>query len=134
VKGLSVSTDKERADAGLAIRKRVLGAETVERTLAGADEYTQEWQDYVNRACWGEVWSRTDIEPRIRSLLTLAILATLGKSTELQSHTRGAFANGCTVDEIKGVFFHVAVYAGVPAAFDAFRSTQPVVKELTSGS
>ena len=116
-------------EAGLKVRKDILGAENVERTMNAADEYTRDWQDYVNRACWGEVWTRPGIEPRFRSMLTLAILATLGKSTELQNHTRGAFSNGCSVEDIKEVFFHVAVYAGVPAAFDAFRSTQPVVKE-----
>lgn len=126
-----MATDQERMDAGLKMRKEVLGAENVARTLSAADDYTGPWQDYVNRACWGEVWTRPGIEPRIRSMLTLAILATLGKSTELQGHTRGAFANGCSVEEIQEVFFHVAVYAGVPAAFDAFRSTQAVVKEQT---
>jgi 4-carboxymuconolactone decarboxylase len=124
-----MSTDQERQEAGLKVRKEILGAENVERTMNAADEYTRDWQDYVNRACWGEVWTRPGIEPRFRSMLTLAILATLGKSTELQNHTRGAFSNGCSVEDIKEVFFHVAVYAGVPAAFDAFRSTQPVVKE-----
>lgn len=129
-----MATDEERAAAGLEVRKKVLGAEIVEKTMNGVDDYTREWQEYVNRACWGETWSRDDIEPRIRSMLTLAILATLGKSTELVSHTRGAFNNGCSVEEIQAVFFHVAVYAGVPAAFDAFRSTQEVVKQRTAGS
>ena len=128
-----MSTDQERQEAGLKVRKEILGAENVERTMNAADEYTREWQDYVNRACWGEVWTRPGIEPRFRSMLTLAILATLGKSTELQNHTRGAFNNGCSAEDIQEVFFHVAVYAGVPAAFDAFRSTQPVVKEHRGG-
>lgn len=125
-----MATDQERMKAGIKVRKEVLGAENVERTLSAADDYTGPWQDYVNRACWGEVWTRPGIDARTRSMLTLAILATLGKSTELQSHTRGAFNNGCSVEDIQEVFFHVAVYAGVPAAFDAFRSTQAVVKEV----
>lgn len=124
-----MKTDQERQDAGLATRKEVLGAANVERTLSAVDDWTAEWQDYVNRACWGEVWTRPGIDRRTRSLLTLALLAQKGASTELVSHTRGAFNNGCTVDEIREVFFHVAVYAGVPAAFDAFRTTQAVVKE-----
>jgi 4-carboxymuconolactone decarboxylase len=129
-----MATDQERMEAGLKVRKDILWTEGVERTMNAADEYTREWQDYVNRACWGEVWTRPGLEPRFRSMLTLAILATLGKSTELQNHTRGAFNNGCSVEDIKEVFFHVAVYAGVPAAFDAFRSTQPVVKEHRDAS
>ena len=127
-----MSTDQERQEAGLKVRKEILGAENVERTMNAADEYTRDWQDYVNRACWGEVWTRPGIEPRFRSMLTLAILAALGRSAELPNHTRGAFNNGCSVEDIQEVFFHVAVYAGVPAAFDAFRSTQPVVKEHRS--
>src|SRR5687768_9164304 len=113
-------TDKERGASGLDVRKRTLGAENVEKTMGAADSFTAEWQEYVNRACWGETWTRTAIDAKTRSLLTLAVLAVLGKSTELVSHTRGAFNNGATVEEIKDVFFHVAVYAGVPAAFDAF--------------
>jgi 4-carboxymuconolactone decarboxylase len=124
-----MSTDQERAAAGLQARKQVLGAPNVERTLSAVDDFTQEWQEYVNRACWGEVWTRPGIDRRTRSLLTLAMLATMGKATELQSHTRGALNNGCTVAEIREVFFHVAVYAGVPAAFEAFRTVQPIVKE-----
>lgn len=129
-----MATDKERIDAGLKVRKKVLGAENVDKTMSEADDYTRVWQEYVNRACWGEVWTRDDMEPRIRSMITLAILATLGKSTELASHTRGAFNNGCSMEDIQAVFYHVAVYAGVPAAFDAFRSTSPVVKQHASGS
>ena len=129
-----MATDQERMAQGLEVRKQVLGAEGVERTMSSVDDYTREWQDYVNRACWGETWTRTGIDKKTRSLLTLAILATLGKTTELQSHTRGAFNNGATVDEIKDVFMHVAVYCGVPIAFDAFRSTQQVVKDKTGGS
>lgn len=128
-----MATDQERLTSGLAVRKQVLGAEGVEKTLAGVDDFTREWQDYVNRACWGEVWTRPGIDRKTRSLLTLAILATLGKSQELQGHTRGAFNNGATMEEIREVLMHVAVYAGVPAAFDAFRSVQPVVKERSGG-
>lgn len=127
-----MSTDAERAKAGLEVRKKVLGAEGVEKTLAGVDDFTREWQDYVNRACWGEVWTRSGIDPKTRSLITVAILATLGKMQEIQGHTRGAFNNGATMEEIREVLFHVAVYCGVPAAFDAFRTLQPVVKERTS--
>lgn len=128
-----MATDQERMAQGLEVRKQVLGAEGVERTMSAVDDYTREWQDYVNRACWGETWTRTGIDKKTRSLVTLALLAALGKTTELQSHTRGAFNNGATVDEIKDVFMHVAVYCGVPIAFDAFRSTQPVVKEKMGG-
>ena len=127
-----MSTDAERGAAGLAVRKHVVGAAQVEKTMAGADAFTAEWQEYVNRACWGETWTRTAIDPKTRSLLTVGMLALMGKSTELMTHTRGAFANGASVEEIKDVLFHVAVYAGVPAAFDAFRTLQPVIAERSA--
>lgn len=130
-----MSSDQERISSGIDIRKQVLGAENVERTLAAVDDFTREWQDYVNRGCWGEVWTRPGLELKFRSLLTLAILTTLGgKSKELQSHARGAFNNGCTEEEIQEVLFHTSVYAGVPAAFDAFRSIQEVVKDRREDS
>ncbi len=124
-----MATDAERGKAGLEIRKKVLGAAGVEKTLAGVDDFTRDWQDYVNRACWGEVWTRPGIDLKTRSLITVAILATLGKMQEIQGHTRGAFNNGATEEEIQEVLRHVAVYVGVPAAFDAFRTLQPVVAE-----
>ncbi|MDE3100643.1 MAG: carboxymuconolactone decarboxylase family protein [Chloroflexota bacterium] len=124
-----MATDAERAQSGLAVRKKVLGAAGVEKTLAGVDDFTREWQEVVNRTCWGEAWTRTGIDLKTRSLITVAILATLGKMQEIQGHTRGAFNNGATPEDIQEVLYHVAVYVGIPAAFDAFRTLQPVVAE-----
>jgi len=115
-------------DDGLVIRKQVLDPDRVDQTMASVTDFTREWQDYVNRACWGETWARTAIDNRTRSLLTIAMLATMGRSPELKTHIGGALKNGCTHEEIQDTLFHVAVYAGVPAAFDAFRLANEVIQ------
>lgn len=124
-----MGTDDERREAGLSVRREVLGTDYVERALAAASEWSADWQDQLNRNCWGEVWTRLGLDRRTRSLITLAMLAQRGASTELVSHTRGAFNNGCTAQEIKEVFLQVAVYAGVPAAVEAFRAAKSAVEE-----
>ncbi len=116
-----------RYQEGLAVRREVLGADYVDRSLEDAEEFGREFQDYLNENCWGLVWTRTGLDRRTRSLITLAVLASTGKSVELRTHTQGALNNGCTPEEIKEVFIHLAVYAGVPVAVDAFRAAQPVM-------
>ena len=128
-----MSEAQDAFSQGMDIRRQMWGSEGAERRVAAASDFNRPLEDLVTRVCFGEVWTRPGIDHKTRSMLTLAILATLGKSTELQNHTRGAFNNGCSAEDIQEVFFHVAVYAGVPAAFDAFRSTQPVVKEYRGG-
>jgi 4-carboxymuconolactone decarboxylase len=118
-----------RYEAGLAVRNEVLGPEYVERSLASVDHFSQALQDHLNEFCWGLAWTRPDLDRRTRSLLTLGVLATLGKPNEIKAHTLGALRNGCTPAEIREVFLHVAVYAGVPAAVEAFRAAAPVIAE-----
>lgn len=122
--------DEERYAAGLRVRREVLGEEYVDQALNSADDFSSELQDHLNRFAWGVAWTRDGLDRRTRSLLTLGLLTALGKTAEIKTHTRGALRNGCTPDEIKEVFLHTAVYAGVPAAVDAFRSAQPVVQEF----
>ena len=97
--------------------------------MAGVDEFTKDLQEYLNSFCWGVTWIRPGLDRRTRSLLTLAILGATGKTSELASHTRGALHNGCSTDEIKEVFLHLATYAGVPTAVEAFRAAQPIVSK-----
>ncbi len=118
-----------RFEAGLELRKRIVGEEYVERSFANADEFTEEFQQYVTANCWGTVWTRDGIDHKTRSLVTVAALASMGKSSELQSHARGALRNGATPEELKEVLLHLAVYAGVPTALEAFRVVQPVVRD-----
>ena len=124
---------KNRAyQAGLAVRKRVLGKAHVDRALAGASAFDREWQDFVTIHAWGAVWTRPGLEPSIRSILTIAILAVLGREEELRLHVLAARNTGATRDEIKEALMQVAVYAGVPAANAAFRIAKAAIAELDS--
>ena len=114
---------------GLGVRREVLGAEYVDRSLAGATAFTGPWQEYVTRTAWGEVWSRPGLDRRTRSCLTLALLAALRCEGEFAMHVAAALRNGVTPEEIREVLMHTAVYAGVPAANTAFAIAQRVLDE-----
>lgn len=121
--------NKEDFDKGLEIRKAVLGADYVERSLANADDFMQDFQELLTSYCWGAVWGREGLSRRERSLLNLGMLASMGKLDELKLHVRGAINNGLTVDDIKEALLQVAIYAGVPASLSAFKAAQAVLKE-----
>lgn len=112
---------------GLAMRRQVMGDAFVDRALGNATEFTQPLQDFVNEHAWGSVWRREGLPLKTRSLITLAALTALKCPQELKGHVRGALNNGCTVEEIREALLHCAVYAGVPAAIDAFRAAQEVI-------
>ncbi|WP_055136393.1 carboxymuconolactone decarboxylase family protein [Pseudomonas corrugata] len=114
---------------GLDMRRQVMGDAFVDRALGNATEFTQPLQDFVNEHAWGSVWSREGLPLKTRSLITLAALTALKCPQELKGHVRGALNNGCTVEEIREALLHCAVYAGVPAAIDAFRAAQEVIEE-----
>lgn len=121
--------DSGLRSAGLEMRRQVLGAEHVDRSLAGADDYMMAIQNLVTEWCWGYAWTSTDpLPPRTRSLLNLAILTALGRTAELKLHVRGAVNNGVTVEEIKETLLHATVYCGVPAGMEAFRASHEVLK------
>ncbi|MFL7963676.1 carboxymuconolactone decarboxylase family protein [Pseudomonas kielensis] len=112
---------------GLDMRRQVMGDAFVDRALGNATEFTQPLQDFVNEHAWGSVWQREGLSLKTRSLITLAALTALKCPQELKGHVRGALNNGCTVEEIREALLHCAVYAGVPAAIDAFRAAQEVI-------
>jgi 4-carboxymuconolactone decarboxylase len=122
--------DKKRFEAGLAVRKAVLGAEYVEKSLRSADSFTQEMQELVTEYCWGEIWTRPGLDRRTRSFLNLAMLTALNRPHEIKLHVLGALNNGLTRDEIKEVFLQSAIYCGVPAALDAQRVAKEVFAEV----
>jgi 4-carboxymuconolactone decarboxylase len=122
--------DKARFDKGLEIRRRVLGADHVERSFATADEFNLPMQELVTEYCWGEIWGRDGLEPKTRSLLNLAMLSALNRPHEIKAHLRGALNNGVTKAEIAEVFLQVAIYCGVPAAIDSFRIAKETFTEL----
>jgi 4-carboxymuconolactone decarboxylase len=115
---------------GLAVRRAVLGAEYVDRAIASADSFTGELQQFVTEWCWGGVWTRPGLPRKTRSLLNLAMLAAMNRPHEVRIHVRGALKNGVTREEIAEVFLQVGVYAGAPAAVDAFRSAKEVFDEI----
>ncbi|WP_285407587.1 carboxymuconolactone decarboxylase family protein [Pseudomonas sp. FR229a] len=118
----------ESKQSGVEIRRQVMGDAFVDRALGNATEFTQPLQDFVNEHAWGGVWNREGLSLKTRSLITLAALTALKCPQELKGHVRGALNNGCTVDEIREALLHCAVYAGVPAAIDAFRAAQEVIE------
>ena len=117
-------------EQGLAVRREVLGAEYVDRALANADSFTRELQNFVTEWCWGGVWARPGLPRKTRSLLNLAMLTALNRPHEIKIHVRGALNNGVTREEITEVFLQAGVYAGVPAAVDAFRAAKEVFDDL----
>jgi 4-carboxymuconolactone decarboxylase len=123
-------SDRDRLDAGLQMRKAVLGADHVERSLANATEFAKPMQELVTEYCWGEVWTRPGLTPRERSLLNLGMLTALNRGEELKLHVRGALNNGCTPEEIQEVFLQAAIYCGVPAALSSFRIADAVLQEV----
>jgi len=124
------STDDPTFDAGMKVRRAVLGDAHVDRAMAQADAFTGDFQDFITRYAWGSIWSRAGLGRRERSLITLALLAALGHTEEIPMHVRGALTNGVTREEISEVFLHTAVYAGVPAANNAFAVARKALDEL----
>ena len=126
--------DKEsKLDAhsrGMKNRRAVLGDGHVNRSVEESNELNADFQDFITRYAWGEIWNRPGLERKTRSLLTLGILVSDGRDQELQIHLRAAVGNGVSVEEIKEVFMHASVYCGLPAANHAFKIATPVLKEL----
>lgn len=118
----------EQYQRGLATRREVMGDAFVDRALSGTTPFTQPIQDHISRAAWGDVWQRDALDRKTRSLVTVAMLTALGKQHELKGHVRGALNNGATVQEVQEVLLHAAIYCGVPAAVEAFRSAAEVVE------
>lgn len=122
--------NKEAFDKGLATRRAVLGAEYVDNSLKNADEFNMPMQELVTEYCWNEIWNRPGLDRKTRSFLNLAMLIALNRPHELKLHVRGAINNGLTKEEIREVFLQAAIYCGVPAAIDAFRTAKEVFKEM----
>jgi 4-carboxymuconolactone decarboxylase len=123
----------DKYEAGMAVRREVLGDEYVDKALASATEFTKPLQDLVTENCWGETWARGVIPKKTRSLVTIATLVALRASTELKAHVLGALRNGCTVEEIQDVLLHATVYCGVPAGVEAFRAAKDVIDNWQKG-
>src|SRR6266568_4893570 len=117
-------------DVGMQVRKEVLGSEHVERVQADTTEFDADFQRFITETAWGSVWARPDLDRRTRSLVTIAILAALGRE-ELALHLRASRNTGVDPHEIAEVLLHVAVYAGIPAANSAFSLAKKEFAQLT---
>ena len=122
--------DDKTFEQGMKVRRAVLGDAHVERAEANKTPFDADFQRYITEAAWGTVWTRPGLDRRTRHLITLAMVAALGKEHELALHIRATQNTGVTVDELKEVFMQVAVYAGVPAANTAFSVAKRVYAEL----
>jgi 4-carboxymuconolactone decarboxylase len=118
-----------RYEAGLALRRSVLGEEYVNRALENATPFSKPFQDLVTEYCWGTVWTREGLDRKTRSIINLAMLTALNRPHEIATHVRGALNNGLTEEEICEVLLQTAIYCGVPAALDSFRIAQTVISD-----
>jgi len=119
-------SDEERYDQGMTVRREVLSDAHVDRATAAANPLTTEWQDFITRVAWGDVWSRPGLDRRSRSIAVLTSLIAHGHHEELAMHLRAARRNGLSLDEIKEVILQSAIYSGVPAANTAYRIASEV--------
>jgi 4-carboxymuconolactone decarboxylase len=116
-------------ERGMGVRKEVLGDQYVEASKEQTTPFTADFQDFITRYAWGEIWARPGLDRKTRSCITLTALMSRGLLEELALHVRGALRNGLTEEEIKEVFLQGAIYCGVPAARAAFAVAQPVLAE-----
>lgn len=122
--------DTKRYQRGMNIRRAVLGDEYVDRAIATTTDFTRDFQDFITRNAWGEIWARPGLPRHTRSLLTLAMMVALNRGEEFRMHVKAAFNNGVTRDQIKEVLLQSAIYCGVPAANSAFHIAADVFKEI----
>lgn len=121
--------DGERSRRGMVVRREVLGDAHVDRAVAGTTGFTADFQDYITRCAWGEIWTRPGLSRPERSMITITALAILRQEEELAMHLRAGLRNGLTAGQIKEVLLQVGVYAGVPAANRAFAIAARVLAE-----
>lgn len=124
-----MTTDDDRRDQGMAVRRQVLGDAHVDAATTRITPSTADFQDFITRTAWGDVWSRPGLDRRARSVAVLSSLIALGHHEELAMHVHAALRNGLTREEIVEVVLQSAIYAGVPAANAAFRIAQPILDE-----
>ena len=121
--------EKELHKAGLAVRRKVLGGQYVNDSIAKADAFMAPLQEYLTEHCWGAVWTRPGLDLKMRSMLNLAMLTALNRPHELRIHLRGAIRNGVTPEEMQEIFLQCGAYCGAPAALESFKIAKEVLAE-----
>ncbi|EJN13297.1 hypothetical protein, gamma-carboxymuconolactone decarboxylase subunit like protein [Bradyrhizobium sp. YR681] len=122
--------DKKMHDKGLEIRKAVMGEAYVNNALKTVDDFNRPFQELLNEYCWGAVWGREELPRKTRSMLNIAMIAILNRQHEFRGHLKGALTNGVSRDEIREILMQVAIYGGMPAAVDSFRTAREVFAEI----
>ncbi|MCE0812289.1 4-carboxymuconolactone decarboxylase [Buttiauxella sp. A2-C1_F] len=122
--------DEEHYQRGMEVRRAVLGDKHVDRTLSQLTPLNEEFQDFITRYAWGDIWTRPGLERHTRSMITIAMLIALNREAELKMHLRAAFNNGVTRDELKELIMHSALYCGLPAANATMHLAQQVFDEM----
>lgn len=117
-------------EEGLSLRRQVLGAEYVDRSIESANEFMMAFQHMTTEWCWGYAWGRDTLDLKTRSMLNLAMLTALNRAAEIKLHVRGAINNGVTAKEIQEVLLHATVYCGIPAGLDAFKAANEVLRDM----
>lgn len=120
----------EKFNAGMAVRRKVLGDAYVDASLEKMTDFTRDLQTVITEHAWGDIWTRPGLTLRERSLINISILSALNRPHELELHLRGAINNGCTTDEIREALLQTAVYAGLPSGLDSFRVARRVFEEM----
>jgi len=121
-------------EAGLAVRREVLGSAHVDRSLSSVSDFSRPIQELVTEYCWGEVWTREGLPRATRSLINIAMLTALNRPHELAVHVRGAITNGVTESEIQEVLLQTAIYVGVPASLESFRIAEATINEIKASA
>ncbi|WP_111894902.1 4-carboxymuconolactone decarboxylase [Acinetobacter sp. MB5] len=122
--------DDERYTQGIQVRTEVLGEKHVNRSIENLNDFNNDFQNFISRFAWGEVWSRPGMPRHTRSLVTIAVLLALGREAELRMHLRACFNNGVTKDDLKELILHCSLYAGLPAANAAMHMAEEVFADL----
>ncbi len=121
--------DKATYDRGMAMRRKVLGDDYVDRAIANTTDFDRQFQEHLNEHAWGAVWADPALAPRDRSILNMGMIACLGRMHEFEVHFRGALRNGVTERELSAVLRQIAIYCGYPAAVDAHRVAKKVLAD-----
>jgi 4-carboxymuconolactone decarboxylase len=125
--------ESKRYKKGLGIRREVLGNDYVDRAQAKVNKFNGPFQEFITRYAWGEIWGRSGLTRRERSLITLAMLVALNREAEFRMHIRAAFRNGVTVEELRELLLQSGVYCGLPAANAAMQAAEEVISETRDG-
>ena len=128
------ATSQEIYDAGMTVRREVLGGAHVDRANAAKDEFTEDFQDMITRIAWGGIWTRPGLSRPMRSAVTITAMVAHGHWEELAMHLRAAITNGLSRDEIKEILLQTAIYCGVPSANTAFKTAQQVFHEMDAAT